>query len=455
MVFDSYVHYYYATQALSFLDDLEALELNTEQLFIIKNEIVNMLEENLPSIKQYEDFYLAFYTFLSVMGDKRYPVSIDKAASASARSSYYSNKLLIEVLRFIEPQLFQELSETIDAMMKSEDLDEAFLNAFVDFWLQFDRVTRQFLKENQSLVEEIKDSLNFQEARQQYFDILKSILIQRIIEVEAPDFEGLEKETIIAGIDKLFEQMDRIIELLEKQKEKGVNFYNRLVQTEGQLIKDYLKLAFTEDMEEYMALHQQILIELLHVDLILTLTEEEIDTYITLLFDIVVLALIEFEETPNQDIVFIQETLQPFVINTFQNIAFIRSHNINYILNNEEVVTFLVTSEEFTYEERYMIAFLWAINELIEEKDPDFDAYFSELEDILLHPFMLSLFNMPKEEMETQLSLEHELFEFVVEEIKVVAKYDMEQLTEDQSERLLSLIESITQTVTLSLPIIN
>ena len=249
--------------------------------------------------------------------------------------------------------------------------------------------------------------------------------------------------------------MDRIIELLEKQKEKGVNFYNRLVQTEGQLIKDYLKLAFTEDMEEYMALHQQILIELLHVDLILTLTEEEIDTYITLLFDIVVLALIEFEETPNQDIVFIQETLQPFVINTFQNIAFIRSHNINYILNNEEVVTFLVTSEEFTYEERYIIAFLWAINELIEEKEPDFDAYFSELEDILLHPFMLSLFNMPKEEMETQLTLEHELFEFVVEEIKVVAKYDMEQLTEDQSERLLSLIESITQTVTLSLPIIN
>lgn len=438
-IVDSLTAYYQAINGLSFIHDQEELDLSPELLKMMKDEIVAMLETNLPTIDQYESGYFLLYTFAGVLGDERYPEEINAVVQASAKTSYYANRLFIEWLRKIELETIEGIMTQIAWIATSESFNEEVLDAIIDLWLHLDGLIRRTIEGHPDLMEGISTILADDIARQQFYAIIESIMIRTVRQSDDMVIEGIPNQTIIAMIRHWFHHMDRLEQLMKFGWERGKTAYDLLVESNGQLIKDYYRFiqsTFIGEIDPASVL--AIYYELFNYMQEMALTDDEVEALVTDIFDLMVLPMLEYgyPDFSNEQKQLIQKTVLPFIVRVAKLTNQAHLAMGTYLHQNDEIVK-LLENEHWKLEERYAIAFLWALDDWLGTNRQTLTNLVHELfDDVLSHSVLMDLLELTPDEV-TQVKQEtlegmHALFD----EIQTVSQFDIDKLTPEEEERL-------------------
>jgi len=255
------------------LDDMSTTgELTMEEYFLLKNEIVNVLQTTLPSIEDFENMYTMLFHIAQIMGDVDL-TELMGYANFFAQVEHASIDLALTLVADIDQLMIEDIMVITDGMVIP---GEIVYDEYYEEWYQqsdtvdFPKVIelavyvgtyiQDFIDANQVKVQTLETLLNSSSVEELFGIAAENLLTVLESEMEPDEFEMVE-----LMVNELVADYDNIKAGLDVIKETGIIMIDQFLVTEGQLFLDIYDLVnmgsgdftdplFVADLESVFAL---------------------------------------------------------------------------------------------------------------------------------------------------------------------------------------------------------
>lgn len=257
----------------SLLDDMsESGELTIEEYFILKNEIVNVLQTTLPSIEDFENMYVMLFHVAQIMGDVDMTEMMNYA-NFFAEVQYYSIDLELALIDDIDQLMIEDIVAITDGMVIPGEMifDEEY-----EYWYQeqdnvdfpktielivyIGQYLEDFVAQNETKVQNLEDLIGSDSVEE-----LLNIGADNLLTVLEGELEPDDYEMAYLLINELVADYDNIKAGLNVIKDTGIIMIDQFLVTEGRLFIDIHELMtvgsgdltdtlFVQDLESIISL---------------------------------------------------------------------------------------------------------------------------------------------------------------------------------------------------------
>jgi hypothetical protein len=241
------------TTVFTLLDDMATTgELTIEEYFLLKNEIVNVLQTTLPSIEDFENMYIMLFNIAEIMGDVDLTEMMDYA-NFFAQVDHASIDLALTLAADIDQQMIEDIMEITDGMVTP---GEMVYDEFYDYWYQesdtvdFPKVIelvvyigtyiQDFIDGNATKVQTLEDLMNDDSVEELFGIAAENLLVVLENEMDPAEFEMVE-----LMVNELVADYDNIKAGLQVIGDTGIIMIEQFLVTEGQLFLDIYDLVNT------------------------------------------------------------------------------------------------------------------------------------------------------------------------------------------------------------------
>jgi len=277
MVLDSiegvidYITLVYATiptTAFARLDDMSTTgELTMEEYFLLKNEIVNVLQTTLPEIEDFENMYIMLFNIAEIMGDVDLTEMIGKA-NFFAQLEHATIDLILTLVADVDQLMIEDIMIITDGMVVPgetvyvEEFDHSYRESdTVDFPKVIELVVyigtyiQDFIDANPVKVQTIEALMGSAVVEE-----LFGIVAENILSVLETEMSPEEYNLVESMVNELVADYDNLIAGIDVIKEIGVVMIDQFLITEGKMFLDIYELStagnidftdivFVEDLE--------------------------------------------------------------------------------------------------------------------------------------------------------------------------------------------------------------
>jgi len=257
----------------SLLDDMsEQGELTIEEYFILKNEIVNVLQTTLPSIEDFENMYVMLFHVAQIMGDVDMTEMMNYA-NFFAEVQYYSIDLELALLDDVDQLMIEDIVAITDGMVIPGEMvyDEEY-----DYWYQeqdtvdfpktielmvyIGQYLEDFVAQNETKVQNLEDLIGSDSVEE-----LFGIGADNLLTVLEGELEPDDYEMASLLINELVADYDNMKAGLKVIKDTGIIMIDQFLVTEGKLFidmhdlmtvgsGDFTDTLFVQDLESIISL---------------------------------------------------------------------------------------------------------------------------------------------------------------------------------------------------------
>lgn len=393
------------------------------------DELVALLEEIRPTYEEIESVTRLAYAFTHLIREKDFSADLDALIEASATTLYLSHDLLIAIIDALDPSVFQTLMHYVDELESTD----APVDAVLDLVLYIHNQVDDFLNVNKSLVEQFKTQWNT-DVRDQMLTLFGSIALEALNTDYA--FEGpISKEAFKQTIENIVSNGDLLEMIVKKIASNGKALYLELIQTEGQIIRDFSQLM-EEDGDVSEVLVSLVTHALALRDIVITYDEDDIENLFSFTYEVTKFMVAELLEMPLADYETLATTVLPVLEEAVNLLLTIEKELIDKV-NVEALIALLLEDDE----ESDLLLLGEVINTLNRvftvELEQSLTTWIERVfDDVLSNADIQTIFELDTEELATVKTEILEMVDLVLGEIRLIATYDFEDLTEDQLQHI-------------------
>ncbi|MDF2700110.1 MAG: hypothetical protein K0Q49_1666 [Haloplasmataceae bacterium] len=438
--------------------------MTEEEILIIKDEIVGVFSETLPTVEDYKNVYLLNTLILKAMYVDHTIVIDDAIINAYAVTSHNSAKLFIELLKDLDIAMYEELNSlTNDIYIPGEyyfdeilgeyvySEDQYDIRKIVDLVLYFDTYFNNFRLEHHTEFDAIS-SVSTEELKTMMYEVYKEILIASVLEF-APDDQ--QKDLMIDTIEELFSNIDLYEEANEIYTKLGLDIYDRFINTEGQILIDLTDLVerIDDGEDEYTlgAEFQSLLVQYIDYNDILlgSLTKDELTILIRyqLITSRLTLMNVEYAGSPNLDSLY--DTLPTILADIIYPFIQFEMTLLDKLVQNQFPIEMLIHGENITLEESADEQLIKSLNEVltVEVKALLKASVKSLYDDVLANPTVIEEFDIDTIELADSRTTALTNIDRIYNYISILSTYDFDNLTLEQEQEYNDFLDLLNSEV--------
>jgi hypothetical protein len=439
-----------------FLQNIEDTINNTDfsitEIFVLKNEVVAVLEESLPSVEDFEKLYTlsVLLTELIALDEEDEDVDYTALIHAQAVSTHYTNKLMIQFIKGVDEDTYNEIQTIIANLMiidEEYETQRIDIEVAVELVLYADQYMRTFITENQTDFEQLNNAYENETVKTLMVESLKESILESIEQTYDP-YEGeLSKETVINMVNNIFDHLDLYEQLNALSEEIGWDIYDQFIETEGQIIIDFYQLTQSDPTAEtFPADAQTVFTQLITYLELGELTQEEFNLIVEAAYEIVKYPIMEETGYTETEMETISSTTLPLLAEGLYTLSDFRMELLKTLDTQDSIENILSSTNPLTEDERLVAELIIALNtNLTTENQTELKALITQIyDDVLLDDELVVLFGLDATEVEVSKTNTLAMFDELVLQIQTMAHYDFDQLTEEQYQELLAMQELLT-----------
>lgn len=421
------------------LDNLVASEnVTPEEIFILKDEVVDLLMESLPTASEFENMYLALFVVMYDFFDIN-PNDMVGFSTVLGQMENLGLTLMLNVLDDIDLTMYNEVFELVTTMHTPGYWDnetEEYVYPVTDpkKVVEFVVYVGDFyyeVKETHALTIAALDALNTTTFESQLENIFSKVLN------ELP-FED-NNEVVLMLWENYLENKDTYKAVHAMMKKYGDAVFSKFVETNGKLALDFITFIENgqenEDLsllaEDFRDIFEQLMEY--HALTIEDLTDPEIDSLVEFILLNAKFALFNFQmEDPGFEEFL--DSVTPQIKQLVKMVIEIEIDLAQALKDNDAAYELLNLAGEYSFEEALAIQAILAFDVVLttanEQKFTDgLDILFDE---VFTKSFFLEMNEMTEEDLEGMRENFDDLFSTMFEGIRRLADYDFSDLLEEE-----------------------
>ncbi|BCR35243.1 hypothetical protein [Mariniplasma anaerobium] len=417
-------------------------EITNAEIFLIKDEMVTILKDNLPSIDDFTILYTTlFYVAGAITGENM--ASYNEHASYLAEVNHLEFDLVLSMLDDITLTMINELKTLVENMtvevynpIWDSYYSETDPKASIDLILYIATYIDDFKTTNSAKFDMFDTLMQDDSAEALYGIVIDNIISQIENDVNVP---AEQKTDVIAMLNEFKGEYDTIIAAKDIIEEIGLNAFAEFMDSEASLIMNILTLNEAEEFEaaELAALIEDIFSDAISLNSVVT---DELDqaAFQTLLNFMKIPLPMMFVMYAVQDVDYetIYDDISPYIAELLANAIVLEKAFIN---NLDDIdVSGLIGDDAsimLTPLLDVLTATLTPANEtlIMDSIDIIFDDILKQSDILLLEDMTISEVNDAK-------ALVVEDVEFYIDEIQAMSTWDLSDLTPEQQERIDAIV---------------
>ena len=255
------------------LDDAATTgELTIQEYFLLKNEIIDVLETTLPSIDDFENMYVMIFNVAQIMGDVDLTEMMDYANYFAQVDHAYID-LALTLADDIDQSMIEDIMLITDGMVIPgesyydeeygywyDESDTVDFPKLIELVVYLGTFAQDFIEVNQVKVQTLNTLMNSSEVEE-----LFGIAAENLLTVLESEMDPEEFEIVELMVNELVLDYDNLMAGIDSVKDTGILMIEHFLATEGQLFLDiydlsttgsgdFTDLVFVEDLEAVFAL---------------------------------------------------------------------------------------------------------------------------------------------------------------------------------------------------------
>jgi hypothetical protein len=435
------------TNVITTIDDsITSNEITNAEIFLIKDEIVSILQDNLPSINDFTVLYTTlFYVAGAITGENM--TGYSDHASYLAEVSHLEFDLILTMLDEITLSMMNEVETLIDEMALYHT-DPLSQNAYyvgtnskkaVELILYIANFMDEFASTHSLKFDNFNALMQDDSLEALYGIVIDNVVAQ--IQSDA-DIPTAQKTEIVEMLNGLKGEYDTIIAAKDIIKDIGLNVFEEFINTEASLIMNILSMNESEDMTqaELTLLISDIISDAISLN---TTVMNELD-------QVAFQALLDFMRIPlpimfgmytmgDIDYETIYDDISPFIAELLANAIILEKA----VIDNFDTIDIASLFEgSDTPIAMIMPPLLDVLNTTLTPTNEALimDSIDIIFDDILKQPDILELEDMTITEVNEMKAMVITEVEYYIEEIQTMSTWDFTDLTIEQLERIEALM---------------
>lgn len=426
-------------------------EITNAEIFLIKDEMVNILIDNLPSIDDFTVLYTTlFYVVGAITGESM--ASYSEHASYLAEVNHLEFDLVLSLLDDITLTMINELETLVNNMnvevynpIWDEYHSETDPKAIIDLILYIATYIDEFKTNNSAKFDTFDTLMQDDSAEALYGIAIDNVISQIENDITIPT---QQKTDIIAMLNEFKDEYDTIIAAKDVIKEIGLSAFAEFMDSEASLIMNILTLNDAEDFEvaQLTALIEDILSDAISLNSVVT---DELDqtTFQTLLDFMRIPLPLMFVMYAVEDIDYetIYDDISPYIAELLANAIVLEKAFVN---NLDDIDVSGLIGDDTTMVNTILTPLFDALTATLTTTNEALimDSIDIIFDDILKQSDILLLEDMTISEVNDNKDTFIEEVEFYIDEIQAMSTWDLEDLTPEQQERfdvIVALIDEL------------
>ncbi len=433
------------------LDNLNGFEeVSMDELFILKDELVDLFKTTLPSAAEFEKMYLSFlvlmYDYLAIN-----PSQMTGFSATLGHLEHLSLTLLLNVFEDITQDMVEEVFALVSEMHTPGYWDEDEMQYYPpttdprkvvelvvflgDFYFE--------IKETYKTTIEALEALSTTTFESQVETIIGSALERLTMDEES-------NQSVIMAWNLYLENKDTYQAVIEMVKKYGEDVFFEFVETNGKLVLDFI--TFAENMEtadnptlfaeDFREIFEQLM------DYHALTIEEFTNTEIDHLVEFVLInarqsyLLFNNEEMDTEEFNNFLDNINPHVKQLVRTLIELEIELAQALKANDAGYEFLALGDKFEVEESLAIQIFLALNVVLtaENEEKIEDALDVLFDDIFADEFFMEMNQVTAEELaEMRTDVDTQIEEFLTH-LSRVAEYDFEDLSQEEYDDFVALM---------------
>jgi hypothetical protein len=431
-------------------DTINNPEFSLTEIFVLKNEVMAVLEETLPSVDDFEKLY-ALSTLLShvVLSEEESTVDYTALIHAQAVSTHYSNKLMIQFIKAVDETTYNEVQALIANLVITEEFDyyttqTVDVEVAVDLFFYVDQYIRDFIADHQADFDQLKTVQNDETVKALMYDQMEESIIESI-ELTYDQYEmTLSKETLIQMVNNIFDHIDLYEDLNELSEEIGWNLYDQLITTEAQIIIDFYHLTQSDISDETFPVDAQAIFTqfITYQELAQgSLTQADFNLIGEAIYEIIKFPVMEGTGYTEAEMETISTKILPVLAESLYTLNEFELELMKTLNTQGSIESIFGSNNSLTEDERLVAELIIALDtNLTDAKQTELKVLITRVfDEVLLDAELVSLFGFDPTLVEDSKTNTLTMFDELVLQIETMATYDFDQLTDEQYQELLDL----------------
>lgn len=434
-------------------------ELTMAEYILLKNEIVAMLQDNLPTAAEFGTMYATLFQIAGSITNIDM-TSVSQHATLLGQVDFILIGLMLEMMADIDQVMIEEIGTIVsELMIPGEFIDDEWGGYWTDDQVNFPKAIELAIYIGNYL-EDFKTAhviefaalaaLPIDNAMEDFIvfatDIIKS---QMMLEMDEEEFE-----MVSLVIDELIADYDNIMAGIQVLMSLGVNVYDEFLTSEGQFMLDVYELIMymdeSDDLEYLVSEIERIfggfaayntalmgdldqvafekILRIVRVPLMIQILQEgmvDLETFNTLFDDLL---------TP--------------ISTVLANIVTIEQQIIATIDSAELVQFFAPLFEEETLDQQVFMMRVLAMITIIADdaintqiEDLIFASLTTVFDDVLGHEEVMGLTGMTQTDLDDLYNMIYQMVEDKLDSLRIVAQYDFDNLSQSEQEAFFELFD--------------
>jgi hypothetical protein len=442
------------------LDTLVASgELSMAEYLLLKNEIVAVLQDNLPTAIDFALMYQTMFHIAGAMTDVNMTTMLTHA-NTIGQFDFLTIGLMLDMIADIDLTMINEISAIVDGLIiPGEYIDYGWYGYYEDDQVHFPKAIELAVYIGTYFE-------NFKLSHVAQFAALEALPMDNVIEdmlkimaniaKTQMSYEMSEEEYEIAAfiIDELVADYDNIMAGIQVLTNIGYNVYDEFITSEGQFMLDVYELIMTMDVEMDIEL---LISEIERIfggfaaynsAIFGQLDQTEIETLLRVVRVPLMIPILQNQVMAIEDYELLFEDLVTPISTVLANVISIEKQIIG-VIDDSELVTFFapIFEEDPFLEESFMIRMMAIIVIVADEslstvfEDMIYASLTTVFDDILGHADVMTLTGMDQTQLDDMYNMIYEVIETKIMDIRTVALYDFDDLDQIQIETLMGIFD--------------
>lgn len=441
-ILDLYVH-----MDKDFINALNTLVINglasPEEAIILKNELVGLLRDTLPTAAEFEEMYLAFIIILNHSFDLN-PTEMVGFASSLGTGTNLSMDLMLELLDDIDLTMIDELEAIIDGMIIPGVYDEYYnytkdtydYRKVVELIVYLGNFKKEFTTEHALKIAQL-EAVNTPKFETQ-IQLVSEKVITKMMELSGADQSSINSMITLLANQNSYSAIGEII------AKYGNEVFDYFVETNGKIALDIIELIeIAPEWEDVKAQNEALRVigsEIFtYHDMILPeLTNAEIDIIAEFILNVgfsnLFFSTVAINAAALEDYQAFITDITPSFKTLLKNAITVEIAFSNALETNDAFYEFANLSDLFEVNESLLIQIVFAVDTVLTETNKDLidtsvALFFDE---IMAHAFILDLSSMTSVEITEQKTNILALLDTLYLDVERVSAYNFYNLTPEQ-----------------------
>ncbi len=439
---DLYVH-----MDEDFINALNTLVVNgiasPQEAIILKNELVGLFRDTLPTAEEFEDMYLALVVVLNNTFDLN-PTEMVGFASSLGTITNLSVDLMLELLDDIDVTMIEELEAIIDGMIIPGTYDPYYnysgdtydYRKIVELIVYLGNFKKDFTTEHALKIAAL-EAVNTPTFETQ-IQLVSEKVITKMMELSGADESSISSVITLLANQNIYKEIDDII------TKYGNEIFDYFVETNGKVALDIIDLIEIAPEWEDVKVQSEALrvigsqIFTYHDMILPELTNAEIDIIAEFILNVgfsnLFFSSMEMNVVTLEDYQAFITDITPSIKTLLKNAITVEIAFSNALETNDAFYEFANMSDLYEANESLLIQIVLALDIVLTETNKDLidtsvTLFFDE---IMAHDFLLNLNSMTSVEVTDKKTNILDLLDTLYFDVERVSAYDFYDLTPEQ-----------------------